>query len=355
MNARRYVLLAILSTLFLVQAARLLAWWLQPNFGDLVRIGGYSERSYGWNGTQLEFQEPPSSFGDWIRPVDILVVGDSFANLRPNMQWQNWLAVATGWSIHTLDKHKVDLKAVVASPLYRKHPPRVVIWNTIERDLYSEMAEPDTACTATTSPGGIQLLAVQPLDLVASPFERPTGLTQANPATARLWLWRSLLRDGLKMETSEAIDLSLTRSDLFSSLVADRVLVYRRDFEGKKRWQQRDDGRIACGLVKLQRLFEANGRTRLVTALAPDKSSAYRPWLNDPKSVPESRLPALLQTSPVADARLDQALDRAITTGAKDVYLPDDTHWGTLGHQLAATAVLQLIDSLGLVQRKVSP
>lgn len=47
-----------------------------------------------------EFEPLPSSFGEWTQPVDILVIGDSFANLRPAQQWQNHLVARTGWRVH---------------------------------------------------------------------------------------------------------------------------------------------------------------------------------------------------------------------------------------------------------------
>jgi hypothetical protein len=68
-----------------------------------------------------EFNPLAASWGsNYDRPADILVIGDSFANLRPAQQWQSWLAARTGWVIHTLDVHKVDMGALVGSPFYRE-------------------------------------------------------------------------------------------------------------------------------------------------------------------------------------------------------------------------------------------
>ena len=73
-------------------APGMLAWWLQPVYGDLTRLGGtLSARMAGTNPERIRSRFPPS-FGEWTQPVDILVVGDSFANLRPAQQWQNHLA-----------------------------------------------------------------------------------------------------------------------------------------------------------------------------------------------------------------------------------------------------------------------
>ncbi|MDV7390373.1 hypothetical protein RZS08_03425, partial [Arthrospira platensis SPKY1] len=80
----------------------------------------------------MEFHPPLSTFGDWKEEVDILVMGDSFANGTVR-QWQNWLAAATGWRIHTLYKKRISVDEVLSSTLYRQHPPRIVIWNVVER------------------------------------------------------------------------------------------------------------------------------------------------------------------------------------------------------------------------------
>lgn len=108
--------------------------------------------------------------------------------------------------------------------------------------------------------------------------------------------------------------------------------------------------RIRCSFSAKASRFEANGKTRFVTALAPDKSSAYRPWLITPEQLPESLLAALMHDFPVPDARLDLVLATAIAGGTKDVYMPDDTHWGSAGHILTADTLLKLLAEQGLIR-----
>jgi hypothetical protein len=248
-----------------------------------------------------------------------------------------------------MDKHLVDIDKLIASQLYQKHPPRVVIWNNIERDLKdvyglgSEQCEPRPGFT------------VEPLKIGAPTELPPTQITQRsralselNPGFSRLWLLRSVVR-WVGLETSETITFRLVRSDLFSNRLSSNVLVYRKDLQ-RSSWNAKDLTRIHCHFSRLAKQFEANGVTRFVSALAPDKSSAYLPWLANPAGLPVSHLPALLNEFPVPDARLDIALAKAISAGTRDVYMPDDTHWGSAGHRLAADAILQLLLESGLAK-----
>lgn len=351
MRPRRYFILTLAATLSLVAGAYGLAGWLQPVYGDLARIGGHAERDFGWNAAMREFNPLAATWGGtrYERPVDILVLGDSFANLRPHMQWQNWLAAKTGWRIHTLDKHHVDLDELVASPLYRANPPRVVIWNTIERDLKNEYGGNDGRCDHYVSASPPVSMPLRPARAATRDFTRPMGIDDINPGFARTWLWKAILRRSTGLYHDETRLLRLKRDDLFTSHVANGLLFYHHDLN-KQSWRDTDLGRIRCSFAAMAARFETNGATRFVTALAPDKSSAYRPWLIDPAQVPESRLPALMSGFPVPDARLDRVLATAIAQGTRDVYMPDDTHWGTAGHILAADAVLRLLSAQGPIR-----
>jgi hypothetical protein len=347
MRARAYFLAVTGATLGLVAAAWGLTWWLQPLCGDLTRIGGHAERHFGWNSPQAAFNPLASGFGPWNQPADLLVIGDSFANLTPPVQWQNWLATLTGWRIHTLDQHKIDIADLIDSPLYRQHPPQVVVWNSVERDL-AERADPAEPCPGITSGRQTEPLLIRPQATQSSPWPRPHGWEALNPGFAPVWLWRELTRRVLHWETSDSLVLALGRNGLFSAAADDKLLIYRQDLINKMRWTAFTPRQVRCGFSRLARQFEANGVTRFVTALAPDKSSAYRPWLADPSALPAARLAEVLDGFPVPDARLDRVLGAAIAAATQDVYLPNDTHWGTPGHRLAAQAVLDLLIKEGL-------
>lgn len=345
MRARTFSILVVASTLMLVAAAWLLAWWFEPLYGDLTRLGGYPERDFGWNRPIEEFDPPITSFGEWTRPVDILVIGDSFANLRPRQQWQNHLAARTGWRIHTLDVHHVDVAQLVRSSIYVGNPPKVVIWNIVERDLVGEYGRKQSECpkAVPTSPVGLATPAKLPSGPVA--VMRSRSWSSVNPGFVRTWLFRQAWRRASGADSGGSLRQQLARQDLFSSRITDQLLVYDHD-QRKGAWKPVDLDAVRCALAKIALKFQANGSTVFVTALAPDKSSAYRPWLRAPEKFAETRLPDLLERFPVPDARLDVAVRKAVSCGVKDVYMPDDTHWGGAGQALAAEAIMELLARL---------
>lgn len=347
MSPRRYFIGVLAATMAMVAAAWLLAWWLEPLYGDLTRTGGYAERDFGSNAPMEEFRPQIVTFGPFERPADVLVIGDSFANLRPYQQWQNWLAVRTGWRIHTLDSNTVNLNALVWSAPYRLSPPKIVILNVVERDLLDEYANSSSACESSGAGAEVSRLERHPSFYTPPVFVRRPKFAGLNPGFVRVWAWRTASRELLGMDGTSVLKVKMAREDLFSSRIASELLVFRNDLR-KARWRQSDLARIRCGIVELAVRVQSNGVTRFVTAIAPDKSTAYRPWLAFVSDLPESHLPKILDGFPVPDARLDQVLASAIGSGNMDVYMPSDTHWGATGQRLVADAILQMLISEGL-------
>ena len=345
MSPRTFSILVISSTLLLVAGSWVLSWWLEPLYGDLARLGGYAERDFGWNQSVEEYRPPITSYGAWVHPVDVLVIGDSFANLRPAQQWQNFLAERSGWSIHTVHVDRVDIDRLIASDIYMRSPPRVVIWNVIERDLVAEHGQGSETCPGRSISAPVSLLPPEPVQAHRELVERRVSLVDVNPGFARAWLYQAGRRWLFGGDTGDTTRVPMRRTDLFSSRRPGELIFYAND-GNKRRWQPTDIVRVACAIEDIERRFVKNGRTTFLTAIAPDKSTAYRSWTSNPESIPESRLPQLFERLRVPSARLDQAIQEAAQRGEVDIYLPDDTHWGTAGHRVAADALFDLIASL---------
>jgi hypothetical protein len=75
--------------------------------------------------------------------------------------------------------------------------------------------------------------------------------------------------------------------------------------------------------------------------MVPDKSWAYAPYL--PAASWQVDAAARLAPAGVAMPRVDLALRAAIAAGVADVYLPDDTHWGSAGSRIAARVVARYL------------
>jgi hypothetical protein len=241
-----------------------------------------------------------------------------------------------------------SLSALLSSDIYRRFPPKVLIWNVVERDLLDEYGRGQEVCETHIDSVEYQPLGIRPRYYHTAFVNRPRyhGL---NPGFAREWARQTFSREIFGLNTTKAMRFKLARDDLFSSKVSDQLLVYRDDLR-KEGWRPADLTRIRCAFSYLAAKIQANGKTRLFSAIAPDKSSAYRPWLASPSALPESSLSPLLENFPVPDARLDRVLSRAIAEGAKDVYMPDDTHWNASGQKLVAEAILAMLTAEGLTR-----
>ena len=130
--------------------------YLQPLNGDMTRIGFYAEREFGWNSSQRVFRKLqfslPELFDQAGWHYDILVVGDSFSRARPESQWQNYLSLATGEFVGSLDIYNVSLNQILASREFSEHPPKVLIFEAVERLLQRQLKRNQTCQNSQALP-----------------------------------------------------------------------------------------------------------------------------------------------------------------------------------------------------------
>jgi hypothetical protein len=129
----------------------------------------------------------------------------------------------------------------------------------------------------------------------------------------------------------------------FSSANKSAMLVYKDDFNKVEGWREARPN-LDCGIDEMRRQVEANGHTRLILMVAPDKLTAYAEFLRDPSVKNSSLLARLSESRPEVIPRLDRNLIAAIRRGEQDVYLPNNTHWGSNGHRIAAETLLHFLD-----------
>lgn len=329
-----------------------LSMYLQPLYGDLTRIGSYAENDFGWNKPQLEFKQPLSKFGQYEHYYDVLVLGDSFSTARPRQNWQNYLVAATGWSMVTLDINEINLAQVLNSPVFRKTPPRFLILETVERELSRRMKH-EESCSARASLNPAPVAARSSPNSVTIPERDLRDLTRhVNREIAwqdvklgyvRDYLWKSTLRTLNVNARGKAVKVELASDAPFSSSIRDAMLVYKNDIRKAQWWGEMGLSGISCRIERMRKQAEANGQTRFVLMVAPDKLTAYADHLRDKDLRRLSALPELSSNHPDIMPRLDIALISAIREGEQDVYLPDDTHWGSTGDKIAAETLLAFL------------
>ncbi|MDR3517031.1 MAG: hypothetical protein P4M00_14555 [Azospirillaceae bacterium] len=331
---------------------------LQPLSGDLTRLGGYAENDFGWTGTEQVFAPPLAAAGQIGRADDIVVLGDSFSlRSTPDRQtpaggfWTDFLAAGTGLSVGVFFIEKMPVEQFIAANRDRPHPPRLVILELVERSLRHQVLDGTGAGACTDAapahrarfpglslPPAFTPRSAVPLEIVrdTAPRWSETGVGQAVDHLAK-----SIPRWLVGWDDATVRRLPLSRPDLFTSRLPGELLVYRDDL-AKAAWTDGDWAAIRCRLLDWQVRTEANGRTTFLVVVPPDKSSAYAPYLPADARQPDG-IARLAEASALHLPRVDLALRQAIQSGVRDVYLPNDTHWGTAGSRIAATSVIDYL------------
>lgn len=353
------------------------AIYLEPNSGDLTRMGGYTENGFGWSLPQERFPHRLYTEGTYDRYYDVLVFGDSFSthHIReqtdPGTYWENFLVQRTGLSVAAIDTRNSDFRDIIEGPIYTSYPPRVVIFENIERDLldiadYTGLKDHPAPCKPSATPP-VGPLVVQPVGIQTKPFDR-SAVFQPKSSDfpfldldqAANVLKKRLLNGVLGIADDKTLKVQLTRTDLFSNERSDDLLVYRNELR-KRNWRDKEIRKAHCRLIALQNLVQANGQTLFLMMIAPDRLTAYAPYLQDRSLAHLSRLDEFqgggLQTVSVA-----HVLAQAIANGMRDVYMPNDTHWGVQGHKIAAATVIDamrqyriVVDAPRPVSARMSP
>jgi hypothetical protein len=318
--------------------------------GDLTRIGWFSENEFGWAGEQQRFVPPLAPAATLDGRYDIVAVGDSFTaeEYNPGVTWPHFLARDTGLRIGVFDSGIDSLDSVLASPGYREHPPAALIYEVVERSLIPAHRGGDVAGCVATSPTPRPRLAIAPLSVAPRSVSRTLSRPWDDwPASyAMNYLLQNTLRWWRGHEATSAVRLEMTRAGLFSSRHSRGLLVYAEDFN-KESWSAADWTAALCDLARIQDRVEANGHTAFLAMIVPDKLTVYSPFLADRHIAALSQLGRLDEIPSVNLVRVDRALD----PGARaDLYLPDDTHWSSATHEMAAGLVLRALLDRGVVR-----
>ncbi|MDB5362514.1 MAG: hypothetical protein JWO51_3811 [Rhodospirillales bacterium] len=346
---RRYAFLLILFSGALAAALAVYGRSFEPLSGDLTRIGWRTENDFGWTAPKEHFEPLSAALGTLDAHYDMVAIGDSFTGespWHPGTTWPHYLAHDTGLTAAIFDSDDDMVGQLLASRHFQSDPPAVVIYEIVERNLVPDHrssagedcpAPPDPAVTLTPGPPG-----APPVPAVRA-TARPWTDWPASYAAA--YLTQNLRRRLMGHETTNSVELDLTRGGLFSSRADRELLVYGEDFN-KLGWTEAGWRGAACNLLRLQARVEANGRTLFLAMVAPDKLTTYGPFLAAEKFRGISHLDLLAQYPALNLVRFDRGFD---PTAHMDLYLPNDTHWSTVGHRLAARLVEQMLVEKGVL------
>ena len=347
----RYTLFLVGGAVLLVLAAGLYGRSLEPLYGDLTRIGWFSENDFGWHLPKERFAPLAAELGTPEGTYDVVAIGDSFTGEDPHRSgttWPNYLAYGTGLRVAIFDSDEDLIGRLVDSPGFRDHPPAVVVYEIVERQLAAKhRSAPGEACPTDQHTPAVTL-TIPPANRLAGPkpLMRPMAWAWDElPVSYGLdYAWQNLRRAVTGINPTSAVRLEITRGGMFSSRADRSLLVYGEDFN-KLAWTEADWRGAACNLLRLQQRVQANGKTVFLAMVPPDKLTVYGPYLEIREFQGISRLDLLTATPGLNLVPLAPELD---PTRLVDLYLPDDTHWSTVGQALAARTVLRTLRHMGV-------
>ena len=87
-----------------------------------------------------------------------------------------------------------------------------------------------------------------------------------------------------------------------------------------------------------------------ILLLIPDKGTAYSKYIVNPQFASVKNITGKLAKEKINITELDNLIENAIDKGEKDVYLPNDTHFGTLGYEITAEAIDKVLAQKGVTE-----
>lgn len=341
---------------------------VEPLEGDLTRVGGFNEYEYGWTEPQQFFKEEflfkwLDTLDDWNRPYDVFVIGDSFG-WRPHNSFVSQLVDRTGWSVAFIHHTQVKLDQVVSSEGYRKYPPKIIIYEGVERRLYrriQSLADVNVDAMAS-SVGPLSIpseteyqMPVIPRDAAAKPPQvgvyqkefKPRNIyfssfNERMAETIHILKLQSRLLLHPEQSRALAFDLKDDAPSLFSSNDQEHILIYIDDIQFRDQWRKNQD-RFDEALRNAKSLATLNGYTQFVPLIFPDKLTVYADYMADSQWQDTSLISHAATV--LGMPRLDERYMAMVSDGVRDIYLPNDSHTGTVGNVAAAEEILAFLES----------
>jgi hypothetical protein len=344
---KTYNAIFIIVVLLVVGSSAAIMLWSQPITGDLTRISAYPERWFGWNDEQQNIRALINS----KRTPDkrhILVIGDSFSEAG---HWQAYLGEQYSFSF--IHNGKTTLANILTK--IKKEKPDGVILETAERalpDMYNtgsvfltvtdKCILPESAHNnKQTLDDNLQKIATLP----AFPYmQRETLPYAGNNISEGFHAFKIWMKALISPKKRKAKIHTLTNTDLFSNTRSEKILLLSKDFLLYDTADENSVHTIRCSMQSAATALAQTGIPYVMLAI-PDKSTAYQPYFANNEI---RQRPALISRLHIGDLQhgIDMLLpiQEMTAAGHKDIYLPNDTHWGYKGFQLAAALIDMELD-----------
>jgi hypothetical protein len=318
--------------------------YVQPLQGDLTRLGGYAERDFGWNIPRKVLSDDVHLAKSYDKYYDIVILGDSFSK---SGLWQSFLTENTNFTFTTLHWDNATVEEIINNQIFKTSPPKLFIVEMGARSLplrFSSAANAvcDPKKGTNFSNNWFSQFGDPHISFVEIHRETKTAWSEINLKFALMYLENSSLRWLFKDDFSKVKNYALNVNNLFSNRKSDEILLLSTWFDAKV-WSDEEIAKAMCSISDIQNRVQSNGKTMFIILPIPDKGTAYEKYIINPKFSSMQELTSKLLNYNINTPRLDILIHKAIDNGEKDVYLPNDTHFGTKGYQLTAKSVTNFL------------
>lgn len=328
----------------------LICFYMEPSSNELTRMGGYLENDYGWNIEQEHFEQPlfnkAGSIEDYKQYYDVVVLGDSFSEDESH-GWLNYFVNDTGLTVISFDMNRIPVDEVINSPIYQKQPPKLFIYESVERNIISRHSQCDADIQLDTTGYTSPYIELQPLGVSIKTISRNRkyySIDGLDFHSTINYVKKAVARNIFDVNITEVHRFQLSRSGLFSNREDRSLLVITRDFQLKDVSAKQVE--IAkCNLLSLQNKVRKNNRTNFIALVFPDKTTIYSEYLLDKSYANMSVVRKIENTPGLNIAHLVVDFKQSVRDGVVDFYLPNDTHCGYYAYKMAAHAVQNKLPS----------
>lgn len=348
MAGKKYFLIVAIPVFLLVLTLLGLSFYLQPFTGDLTRIGGYTENDFGWNEPQFGYSDVGTLYGgSGKQPVgsDYVVYGDSFSYwcsdhgsksaLSACFQWTAFFKKQTGLQGLTYHQDHYSPEEFIQRIKGSAEKPKFVIYQSVERyavPRLMKVAEGE-GCVIST-PLAIDQLSFNQTSESLMSVDRLQSLEPFDMNIPSAYLKQFIVSLRKPRVLKESLTAGLT---LFSNNDKNELLYHREDLN-KTRYTSEHYEVAKCGMNVFAARIQRELGLPTFFLIAPDKSSVYGEWFENKQNRVNSFLPEI-GSEEVNFVNLLAPMVAAAEQGVVDIYLPNDTHWGARGGELAASVL----------------
>lgn len=331
---RNYLWFFAMPVILIVMPAAVLSVVFGPISGDMVRIGRWSERDFGWNAPQPIVRIN----GNGVSKPDVVVLGDSFS--QKNI-WQSVLSAKRNET--TLSFHYLDVNCPTNWIRYALNDvpsATTVIIEVVERSFMDVFLDGMHSCRKKNPIP----LAILPETTSPDRSDWPPTFSVGYALRTAINTARMDLKGDSSVRGDQVINAPIRNNCAdFSNRRKDRLLYFIHD-EDTIKWTEKNLNRAIANVAEIQKTFAGHGK-KFVLIVVPDKLSVYQDCLvNDNEREERERVNVtkMLIAAGINTPDLLTPFKENIQKIA-DLYLPDDSHVSNSGYKLLANELDKFI------------